>query len=58
MKKYIQFIDTVEENYCGGFRWKKDCPNDGIYQENNDACRECYNDAMSAMKEMSDLYRL
>jgi len=49
----IKNMDIMETNsiYCGGFRFPKDCPNNGVYDKDSRECKECKADVMEALNE-------
>jgi len=51
-------IEEAETNGCSGWKGPNDneCPNDGKFDPNHPACKECEKDALAAMDDnMRDL---
>lgn len=38
---------------CSGWKYPKECPHEGIYQEDSKDCKNCCEDAMKAMEEIN-----
>ena len=43
-----------DEDHCSGMAWKRsdECPHDGKFDPANQACRECEEDALEAMRNV------
>ena len=42
---------TIQVNTCSGWKWPEKCPNNGKFNPKSLACRECKEDALTALKE-------
>jgi len=40
---------------CGGYKYPKECPHDGVPDSKNEDCQECYKDSWDAQAKAAHL---